>query len=272
MPFFRFLSSRVSFLFFGILFALGFGITFAAWQPVEKGSLEPLYAREWNDISYNASGWARDGNFSNPLSDILLNTEGGVVLGGDRLSPNLKLDVEGRVGAEKYCNQYGEGCFIPHEDIGGGLVTVISNDTLIGLGTEESPLVVSIATVQSRISGICPEGESIRVVNEDGTVLCQLSGEDGLGNHTATEDLNMGFHSIKNLNTPAEPSDAATKSYVDNQAKGAILAGCIMGKDDQVLECWGGATSGNGGSCPFETIKRGSTDTANLLLCFQEIL
>ncbi|MGK0313899.1 MAG: hypothetical protein ACI86M_000109, partial [Saprospiraceae bacterium] len=42
-------------------------------------------------------------------------------------------------------------------------------------------------------------------------------GADDLGNHIATETLEMANHLIKSLGTPVDDSDAATKIYVDQQ-------------------------------------------------------
>ncbi|MCD4696361.1 MAG: hypothetical protein K8S16_09000 [Bacteroidales bacterium] len=50
----------------------------------------------------------------------------------------------------------------------------------------------------------------------DGSLLTGVSGSDNLGNHTATQSLNMANYGITNLLNPTNPQDAATKYYVDN--------------------------------------------------------
>ncbi|MCD4694623.1 MAG: hypothetical protein K8S16_00170, partial [Bacteroidales bacterium] len=50
----------------------------------------------------------------------------------------------------------------------------------------------------------------------DGSQLTGISGSDNLGNHTATQNLNMANYGITNLLNPTNPQDAATKYYVDN--------------------------------------------------------
>ncbi|MBC8488969.1 MAG: hypothetical protein H8D45_23360 [Bacteroidetes bacterium] len=49
----------------------------------------------------------------------------------------------------------------------------------------------------------------------DGSGLTGISG-DNLGNHLATQNLNMANNGITNLLNPSNPQDAATKYYVDN--------------------------------------------------------
>ncbi len=50
----------------------------------------------------------------------------------------------------------------------------------------------------------------------DGSQLTGVSGSDNLGNHTATQNLNMANNRILNLANPSGSQDAATKFYVDN--------------------------------------------------------
>ena len=49
----------------------------------------------------------------------------------------------------------------------------------------------------------------------DGSQLTNVTGDD-LGNHIATETLNLSNFAIINLQNPTNPQDAATKAYVDN--------------------------------------------------------
>ena len=58
---------------------------------------------------------------------------------------------------------------------------------------------------QTRVAGWCAVGSSIRAIDAAGNVTCQIdhagSGSDNLGNHTATQTLNMNGQSIIGANT-----------------------------------------------------------------------
>jgi hypothetical protein len=82
----------------------------ADWTPVEKSSLDPVSAQEWNDVSYNASSWMRIGDFDTPGTNVFLNTAGGVGIGTTFLSPGVLLDIEGKVAAQEYCDENGQNC------------------------------------------------------------------------------------------------------------------------------------------------------------------
>jgi len=51
----------------------------------------------------------------------------------------------------------------------------------------------------------------------DGSQLTNINGGDNLGNHIATQTLNMSNYAIINLKNPTNPQEAATKAYVDNK-------------------------------------------------------
>lgn len=50
----------------------------------------------------------------------------------------------------------------------------------------------------------------------------QSRGADNLGDHTATQDLDMASNKITNLATPTNGTDAATKAYVDSAGGGGL--------------------------------------------------
>ena len=65
-------------------------------------------------------------------------------------------------------------------DSGGDITAVTAGGGLAGGGTTGAvTLSVDTAVVQSRVSGVCAAGSSIRAVNPDGTVICQLDGSPG---------------------------------------------------------------------------------------------
>lgn len=66
-------------------------------------------------------------------------------------------------------------------------------------------------------SPIIPDNESQRAINEAiGAAIESIPGGDNLGNHSATQDLNMGGSRIINLDDGAVSSDAVNLGQLDN--------------------------------------------------------
>lgn len=123
------------------LFCFGVGLfllpisVFAVWTPVEKSPLEPLSASEWNELSHNASSWERTGGIDAPGTNVFLNTSGGVGIGTAFLTPDVLLDVEGKIAAQEYCDENGQNC-VAGSNLGviaggGGTIGVISGGGLV---------------------------------------------------------------------------------------------------------------------------------------------
>jgi len=92
----------------------------------------------------------------------------------------LKVDVEGAVGAQFYCDENGNHCVsapfggnggnISLTTTGGGLIfspTTITNTGVISLDT---------TFIQKRVDGLCTGSQAIKQINQDGTVICQATG------------------------------------------------------------------------------------------------
>ena len=75
------------------------------------------------------------------------------------------------------------------------------------------------SSTNERISSLSLDGTVLTVIESTNTKTVDLSslagGSDNLGDHAATESLNMNSNTIINLSTPIQNEDAATKAYVD---------------------------------------------------------
>ncbi len=110
----------------------------------------------------------------------------------------LKLDVEGAVGAKFYCDENGNHC-VAGGNLGGGNTTNINltgNGGVLVYNPTSNTYILSISTstIQSRITGTCPAGEAVRVVNQDGTVVCQSTSGTGNGDSFWTANGNNIFN------------------------------------------------------------------------------
>lgn len=107
-------------------------------------------------------------------------------LGIGKNNPSEKLDVNGNVKGTQLC--IGNDCrgAWPSGGGGGGDITAVNAGTGLAGGGTSGDVTVSadVNYLQRRVSSTCPTGQSIRTVNVDGTVVCEVD-DGGTGDITA---------------------------------------------------------------------------------------
>ncbi len=172
---------------------------FISRPPIDKNAQDrALFFGILPDSVNTANGW--------DAGDIALGLGGGANSGTNTLrilgDQSRRLNVQvfngdlsvriGKVNAPQYCDQTGANCI-----------------TSAGLGN------------LSDIGDLsCSAGQIIKWHSSDGWVCAGDnsgggSGGDNLGDHTATQDLDLADNAIINLSDPTDPQSAATKAYVD---------------------------------------------------------
>jgi len=157
--------------------------------------------------------------------------DGGLGVGTDTLSTGLKVDVAGNVGAQNYCDEDGTTCYTLTElygggsggadnlgnhiatqnldmadnsiinvvDLSNGAGNVVVNDTLdVNWGANVTGNLSVVGN--TAVSGTVNATQFCDATGTNCYTVAQLSGgSDNLGNHTATQSLDMANNSIVNV-------------------------------------------------------------------------
>lgn len=115
----------------------------------------------------------------------------------------LKLDTEGAIGAKFYCDENGNHC-VRGDSLGGtstgpivGVLIQGGDGIFVNRSATTSAFVISadLSRLQARVNGVCPAGQAIRTVNQDGSVACEsVTGTTTVGQIS----INNGFGIIIN--------------------------------------------------------------------------
>jgi hypothetical protein len=90
----------------------------------------------------------------------------------------LIADVEGALGAKFYCDENGNHC-VPGAILGNAGTSTVAisvtagNGIIVNRSGDIFNVSIDPTKTQVRVTGVCPSGEAVRVINQDGTVDCQ---------------------------------------------------------------------------------------------------
>lgn len=104
--------------------------------------------------------------------------------------------------------------------------------------------------------------------SEIGSIPADIADGDDLGDHIATQDLNLNNHKITSLVSPTSSADAATKSYVDAQGGGGNYkeSHIYLSYSQKCLAGWIRITSIK---CPYFEVGHIFCCEPNSPLCYQ---
>jgi hypothetical protein len=183
------------------------------------------------------------------------------------------------------------------DDSGGDITSVTAGPGLTGGATSgDATLTVDTVSIQARVTGTCPPGQSIRTINQNGTVVCETddvgSGWGLTGNagtNPATDFLGTtdaqplvlrsnGTVAFRLSRGPVLPNviGGSTQNAVSAGVDGAAIAGGGGGTSDganRVTDQYGvvgggygnvaGNDTGTASDAPFATVAGGITNRAS---------
>ena len=164
--------------------------------------------------------------FTPTLGNVLTATDEGKI-GINEGNPNAMFHVDSRLDIDPLRVQYkGSTKFVIFRNssmsFGTNNVNVSENDAYfhynVGIGVSNPTQRLDINGTIKSTGFQMPTGAfngKVLTSDQDGNASWQFLTGDNLGNHFATQDLNMNTKRLRNLPPPQFASDAATKDYVD---------------------------------------------------------
>ena len=181
---------------------------------------------------YNISGNARIGNdfyMSNGKairadapgdSEIWFGNWDGAAT-GFLLGSTDDIEALGKISSPEYCLS-GDCITAWPVPGGGGDITAVNAGTGLTGGGDTGDVTINADTtyLQRRVTGICAVGESIREINEDGTVVCEEDDVGGVGGTGDITDVLAGAGI--NVATPGGPAPTVSidESYTQRRVSG----------------------------------------------------
>jgi len=264
-----------------LVISFGASVTFAAWQNPPSDGTVPTNCNAHPEIvgcnppvNVSTLDQRKTGGLEVGWLDAIVdlkvsgsdNTYGGDGSAGNPFLPGgLKLGVSGNIGADKYCDKSGNNCVTT---LGGGNLPTCTDGQIIQW---DATLSVWECTGdddnwrpddddwQTRVTGTCASGSSIRVINKDGTVSCETDDTSSAGGGVTKiiAGSNVAINPTAGtgevtINAVGGFQAKETSSCTDTNASDASVATCKVSDLTDLTSikfCALSQSSGSRGSC-----------------------
>lgn len=208
--------------------------------PATLSGYGKVYAKNDGNLYYLGSDGVEtalgSGAWSEGAGGALFYLDGNVGIGTS--TPGTPLDVAGDLRGQRLC--IGGDCRTSWPI--GDITAVTAGSGLLGGGTSGSvTLAADTNYLQRRVSASCPAGSSIRLIQADGTVVCETDDAGGAGDITAV----VAGTGLSGGGTGGSVTLAANTAYLQRRVSGS----CTVGSSIRAINADGTVVcdSGSGG-------------------------